>query len=191
MTFEQDVPTIQASAGLQYGIRYTDEDVIYLGLEYFYNERGFDSYNDAIVDALAGKDLASIIDDFSTGNLLGLAEGLQPFYIGKHYAAAFVLFPGLGTNDDMSIGLSAIANLSDRSAVVRCDFGTQFLTHLKLETYAQVNVGEPGELKFGGDAVDPNAITDALGLTESPDSVPSLTIPNAVAQVGINLRMNF
>jgi len=180
LTFEEETPTIQASGGLQYGIRYGDKDVMYLGVEYFYNQGGYNSINDALLSI--GTDLAVFNED--PGEVL---SGLQPFYIGKHYAAAFVLFPGLGDNDDTSVNLSAITNLSDRSAVVRCDWGTKILTHLSLETYAQVHVGEPGELKFGGDALD-DWIEIPIAQSMSPDTY---TIPNSVAEVGVNLRMNF
>jgi hypothetical protein len=140
--------TLRASTGLEYAVKYTDEDVLYLGAEYFFNQSGYDKFS--------GSDY-----------LLGLAAGtIQPLYSAKHYAALFMSLPGPGTWNDTYLTLSSIANLSDQSFLLRFDVSQTLLTFLKLQAYMVVPLGNSGELNLGGDALGldaPNPVAE-LGL---------------------------
>lgn len=119
----------QVSGGAEVGIRYSDEDTMYLGAEYFYNGAGYD-------DATLYPWL--------------IAQGrFTPFYLGRHYAGAYSLLPGPGQWDDTSFVLSGFGNLSDRSFLVRFDYNVTVLTYLSFNAFSSVAFGENGEFNFG------------------------------------------
>jgi len=112
--------------------KYSDEDTFTLGAEYFWNG---DGYGDA------GLYLPLLAAQLGT-----------PFYLGQHYGALFVRLPQPGAWNLHAFGLSALANLSDRSFQVRLDWSVTLLTYLTLEAYL-VGHGGPkgGEFRFGFD----------------------------------------
>ena len=189
LTFAEETPTIQASAGIQYANKYGDQDVVYLGLEYFYNEEGHDSLDEIVAEEWSQFDL----NEAESYEFDGLA-GLQPFYIGKHYGAAFVSFPGLGAANDTAVTVSAIGNFSDKSALARLDVSTTFLTHLTVQAYVTAHLFEAGELRFGHDALS-NVSQAQLLLMMYPNPVdPSATtreLPMETVDAGIYLKMKF
>jgi hypothetical protein len=119
----------QVSAGGEIGIRYSDEDSLYLGAEYFFNDAGY-----------ADADLYP---------WLIAQERFTPFYVGRHYASVYGLLPGPGQWDDTSFVLSGFGNLSDRSFLARLDYNVTVLTFLALNAYGSVAFGENGEFNFG------------------------------------------
>jgi len=121
---------VQASAGLNYTLKYSDEDSLLVGGEYFYNPDGVGS-SDAVFDALS-------------------AGTFVPFYFGRHYAAGYVAVPGPGSWDYTSFSASLVGNLSDGSYLARLDCSTAVLTFMTLEVYGAVNLGDKGgEFRFG------------------------------------------
>ena len=124
-------PSWLATAGVEYGLRLGDEDVLYLGAEFLFNP-------DGTADTVAA--------------LPGLLAGtVQPFYIGRYYAAGYASLPAPGRWDDTTFLVSAISNLSDRSAIVRLDVSQRVLTYLTVQLFVSAHVGEPGELRPGPD----------------------------------------
>ena len=62
-------PWVQVSVGVEYGIRYNDDDTMYLGLEYFYNQRGHDSLEKAIYTAAGVRNADELIGQtFAAGS---------------------------------------------------------------------------------------------------------------------------
>ena len=105
-----------------------------------------------------------------------------PFHLGRHYAGVFVSLPSPGSWNDTTFTLSAIANLSDRSAVIRLDHSVLALTYLRVETFVQGHVGaRGGELRLGFDV--PPEITGVLGLQP-------FAVPPPVIDAGIALRVS-
>jgi len=178
--FEEATPTIQASAGLEYGIPILDDDSLYLGAEYFYNQDGHDTVEDAFF-ASAG---VSTLEDLT----LGVADGsidlnqtlstLQFFYIGEHYAAVFFALPYPGSWNNTSFTLSTVANLSDYSALSRLDISTRVLTYLTVQTYIMGHWGNQGELRAGPEAFS----------AFSSDGIDE--IHTQLLEVGIHLRLD-
>jgi hypothetical protein len=122
---------IQAVASADWSTKYSDEDTLTVGAEYFYNQAGYD-------------DPAAYPYVYGWG-------GFVPLYLGRHYLALSLLLPKPGSWNDTTITLTGIANLSDHSGLVRLDWSTTFLTWLRLELYAQGHLGHlGGELRFGG-----------------------------------------
>lgn len=157
----------QASVGIEYGVNITDEDVMYIGAEYFYNHLGYDT-----------KGLYPYL----------LSENaLEFFYVGQHYAALFVLLPGPGTWDDTNWTVSGLANLSDMSFVARLNFSVTVLTYVTLEAYVAGHFGaRGGEFRFAIDAFQVPAIPGVEGLEEGID-FPGYQ-PQMI-DLGLNLRV--
>ncbi len=121
----------QVVAGADITIPYTDQDTITIGGEYFYNDAG--------------------ISNPSLYPFLFLEGTYMPFYVGRHYAALFVLLNAPGDWNNTNFSLSAIGNLSDRSFVTRFEYQLLFLTYLSFRAYVNVHFGKEGELHLGYD----------------------------------------
>ncbi len=106
----------QVVVGTEIAIRYSDRDTLILGLEYFFNDAGY-------------------ADEDVYPRLL-LAGRFNPLDVGRHYLGFFGSLIGPGDWDDTSLVVSAIANLSDLSGVVRGDLSFQLLTFLSFRVFA-------------------------------------------------------
>lgn len=141
----------QAVVGVEATLKISDRDSLILGLEYFYNDAGYDDGNlypfllfqdSANRRACSGPDCA--------------APAFQPLYMGRHYGAAYLALPNPLGFSDTTVILSALSNLSDRSALARLDFQTTVLSFLSLSLFGQVHFADRGEFKLGF-AVAPTA----------------------------------
>ena len=125
----------QVAAGAEVSVLYSDQDSVVLGGEYFFNDAGVgdpDLY------------LAGLLD----------GEGFVPFYLGRHYAAAYAMLAAPGDWNDTTVVTSAIGNLSDGTWLARLDWGVRVLTYLDVNAFAALHLGEAGgELRF--EAEDP------------------------------------
>lgn len=119
----------QALFGIEVPIGWGDDDSLYVGVEYFFNDLGY-----------AGSDLYPCL----------LARGaFTPFSLGRHYVGAYVVLPKPGRWDDTTFLLSSIANLSDRSNVSRFDARVRVMTNLDLNAFVNFHFGSPGsEFRF-------------------------------------------
>lgn len=119
----------QLVAGLDYAFNVGDNDSVSLGVEYFWNESGYDG--------------ASIYPWL-------LAQGaFRPLYLGQHYGGAYVLAMGPGSWDDTTWIGSVLGNLSDKSYLARLDFRATLLSYLSLDTYVNYHFGKSGEFHYG------------------------------------------
>jgi hypothetical protein len=143
--------------------KYSDEDSFTVGVEYFYNSNGYG------------------YDDRGIYPLLIVANAFTPFYLGRHYAGAFLLLPRPGSWNLHTFTLSVLANLSDRSAVARLDWNMTLLTYLTLEAYAQGHAGtNGGEFRLG---IDVPANVGGSGN-------PAVFVGAPAADVGLALRVS-
>jgi hypothetical protein len=146
---------IQAVGSVEWSTKYSDEDTLTLGAEYFYNQAGYD--DTGVYPWLIGW------------------NAYVPFYVGRHYASLFLLLPRPGSWNDTTITLTGIANLSDRSGVVRLDWSTTFLTWLRFEVFVQGHLGRRGgEFRF---TLSPVPVVLPAGL------------PTPTADLGVALRV--
>ena len=126
----------QVVGGLSYTQRYNDNDSFTLGIEYFYNGLGYTT-----PDVYPG-----LVFPHSTS----LQDPATFFYLGKHYAGLFLLFPSPFALDLHTFTLSNLCNVSDRSCIVRLDYSVQVLTHLRFEAFVAEAYGHRnGEFPFG------------------------------------------
>jgi len=165
---------LQAALGLSWGIRYGDEDTLYLGGEQFFNPDQWTDRRD--YPAAFSASLSGVSD----------APLYRPFYLGRHYTALFVALPAPGSWDDAAFTATGMGNWTDMSFIARFDASVTVLTYLTVQTYAQGHFGRRGgEFRFG---------FDDLPLTD-PTTGAALTLPIAypyqVADVGVNLRVDF
>lgn len=147
---------LQAVGSVEWSAKYSDEDTLTVGAEYFYNQGGYD-------------------DTSAYPYLIGW-NAYVPFYLGRHYLALSLLLPKPGSWNDTTVTLTGVANLSDRSGVVRLDWSTTFLTWLRFEFFAQGHLGQRGgEFRF---TVPP-----------IPGAPAGLTLPAPTVDAGVALRV--
>ena len=121
-------------AGVEAQFKYTDNDMIVVGAEYFYNQAGYTS--------------ASIYP------WLFLYNAYVPLYTGMHYAAVYAAAPAPFDFNDLNVTVSALSNLSDQSYLARLDVQYVLLQYLTINAFVAGHLGNPGEFKVGLD-VDP------------------------------------
>jgi hypothetical protein len=156
---------VQAASGFEIAVRYGDQDSVYLGAEYFYNGAGYTSAD--VYPAL----------------LLGGA--FTPFYVGRHYAAVFAALPSPGDWNNTTFSLSGLANLSDRSGVLRLDYQVgAVLSYLRFNAFGQVSLGEVGELRFG---IDSAALERRYNLPAGV--LRAFELPPSLFSVGVGLSL--
>jgi hypothetical protein len=151
----------QIVAGLDYTWRYGDQDYLVLAAEYFFNDAG---------TTLPGTYLPMLFNGV-----------FQPLYVGRHYVslAAYLVSPG--DWNDTTFSLVGLANLSDKTGLVRFNYTVKVLTYLTVNAFISGFVGEAGgEFRFRAriPPVEPSlaeaaGVPDALagGLTFNPPRV--------------------
>jgi len=172
---------LQAVTGFEFGLRYSDQDTVYFGGEYFYNDGG---YSDA--------DLYPW--------LIWQGEYV-PFYVGKNYASAYMLLYAPGDWNDSSFVLSGIGNLSDGSYVGRFDYQLSVLTHLSLNLYAAYHFGADGEFFLPLDIPGVELTEEQVDEYGLPEVVKDFIADGSLAEgtrlaaplvdLGLWLRMSF
>jgi hypothetical protein len=150
----------QLTAGAEVSILYTDQDSVIIGVEYFYNDAGYE--NAKLYPWLA------------------LQGSMVPFYLGKQYISGYLVFINPGSWNDTTFMLSGIANWSDGTGVVRFDYRVTLLTYLEFDFFASVYTGDEGEFHF---AVE---IPPVDGITELENG---LSIPGTRASIGVWLAL--
>lgn len=147
-------------AGGDISLKYSDQDSVIVGGEYFFNQTGYQS--------------AELYP------WLALNGGFTPFYLGRHYVAGYALLQGPWTWDEASFTVSTIANLSDLSVISRLDFSLVLLNYITLNTFVAAHWGEVGEMRLGLE-IDP--------LPMVPGLENGLVVPTQVLDAGVALRV--
>lgn len=174
--------TPQITAGATYAVKYSDEDSVSLGAEYFFDDGGYDGPRIyPVLLAAAATASTPTFDGAFAGTtapirnpFAGQANPFTPFYLGRHYGAVFASLPRPGSWNDTTFTLTVLGNLSDQSFVARLDHSVLVLTYLRVETYVAGHFGNPhGEFRLGLD-------------------LPSLGIrfPPQVLDAGVALRVS-
>lgn len=134
----------QIVAGLELGVQYNDEDTLYLGAEYFFNDAGY--------------------PDASLYPWLFVNQAFTPFYVGRHYAALYGVLAAPGNWDDTSFTAAGFGNLSDRSFIARLDVSQTVLTYLRWNVFLNTHLGERGEFRYGLDLAPNPLLPDGLSI---------------------------
>jgi hypothetical protein len=156
-------PFVQATAGGNYSFGWRENREATVGVEYFYNQLGYDS--------------ASIYP------VLIFLGSYQPFYTGTHYGAIYLTAEGPDAAKHTSYTFSTLSNLSDGSLISRIDFSWRLLTYLTFEAYADDHYGtRGGEFRFE---------LHTPQLTSAGATVQPIDLPATVFDVGMGLRLSF
>jgi hypothetical protein len=142
-------------------LKYTDQDTIILGGEYFYNQTGY--------------------ADAKLYPFLALNGAFVPLYLGQHYVGLYAVAPGPFRFNETNLTLSTLANLSDGSALTRLDVQQTVLTYLTFNVFAAAHWGRQGELKLGFE------IPPIPGV---PALANGLVIPTEIVDVGLAMRIS-
>lgn len=152
----------QGVAGLELGLKYSDQDSIIIAAEYFYNSAGYANSDLYLWTLLQG--------------------GFRPLYMGRHYAALGLVLPSPGTLDSMTFSGSALGNLSDGSFIARFDYTWAFRTALSFNFYAMQHFGNIGEFKLRV-VVPP--------IPGNKQLAQGATLPAPSLDLGVGLRLTF
>lgn len=128
--YRDDQWIAQVVGGADVSVKYSDQDAVNLGVEYFYNGAG--------------------VSDRALYNSLILVGNFTPFYLGRHYLAVSASLPNPGDWNNTSFTLSNLANLSDHSYLARLDYSVLALTNLVFRAFVNYHYGNVGEFKLGG-----------------------------------------
>ena len=168
--------TSQMMASVEWGIAYGDNDTLFLTVEYFFNQDGY--------------------DDVKLYPWLITQGAFMPLYLGRHYAGLNMVLPGPGRWDDSTFILSGISNLSDKSVITRFDYQHRILTRLSVYFFAALHTGEKGEFRFEFDLpANPN-LAELARNSGVPDTIASqldngIQVPAQWLDLGLWLSMTF
>lgn len=166
----------QVVVGVDYAVRYNDDDTLLLSLEYFYNDGGTDAPE-------------AYLPMFFNG-------AFEALYVGRHYVALAAYLVAPGDWDDTTFSLISLANISDRTGLVRLNYSLRVLTFLRLNAFASVQMGRRGgEFRFAlkvppvdSDLVD-LATTLPAGLSEAFKA--GFDVQPTIWQAGATLVLDF
>lgn len=172
--------TPQVVVGAEWSWKYSDEDTLTVAAEYFFNDAGYDDAHVYPVLLFSPFLPADADGKIAVGGTIDPRTAFTPFYLGRHYAGVSLLLPRPGRWNDTTFALTALANLSDGSGIVRLDHSVRLNTYLTLETFLAGHLGhEGGEFRFG----IPATTKTAAGLT-----IP-LDVPTPLVDAGVALRV--
>ncbi len=120
---------IQWTIGSEWSLSYDEKRSLFITVEYFHNPLGYDDEAQLYPWLIAQGDYI-------------------PLYVGQSYLGANLALPGLGTQQDHTVLLSGIANLSDGTSILRFDYQVTVLTRVRLSAYAATYLGRLGEFHY-------------------------------------------
>jgi hypothetical protein len=167
--------TPQVTLGGSWSAKYSDEDSVTLGAEYFYNDAGYtDAHIYPFLLAGAPEKIPPIPPSTTPTFISRDPFAFRPFYLGKHYAGAYASLPSPGSWNNTTFTLSVLGNLSDQSFIARLDHSVLLLTYLRIETFVAGHFGtKGGEFRLGFDV--------PASLTGTPIHVPAPVLDLGVA----------
>jgi len=169
--------TPQVTLGGRWSWKYSDEDSLTVGGEYFYNDAGYSDPH--AYAALLAAQISPAFYAVPTGPYF------NTFYLGRHYGAVFLSVPKPGTWNDWDFTFSVLGNLSDRTFIARLDTGVVVNTYLRVEAYVAGHAGpEGGEFRiaFGEQTIPTGPAPN------EPIRIPAQHAP--ILDAGIALRVN-
>jgi hypothetical protein len=142
-------------------LKYSDEDSIIIGGEYFYNQAGYDN--------------AKLYP------FLALNGAFTPLYLGKHYVGAYIVAASPFSFNDTTVTVSTLGNISDGSWLSRIDVAQLVLTNMTVNVFGAVHYGNTGELHLGFH-LDP--------VPAIPSLANGVDVPADLFDAGVALRVS-
>ena len=175
--------TPQVVVGGTWAFKYSDQDSLIVGAEYFYNQLGYDDRS-VYPFLLLGAPTCTTVPCQPDSIVQQDAKAYQPFYVGKHYAAVNLYLPQPGRWNDTTLILSVLGNLSDRSYLARLDASVLALTYMTVETFVAGHFGQKGgEFRLA-------LPSDLAGLAASQSSSSSFPTGAPIVDVGVAVRLS-
>lgn len=168
---DEDKTFKQVASGVRYAVKYSDDDSVYFGAEYFYNELGYE-------------------ERFPELYSLFLRQS-QNLYAGRRYVSGYVRLPNPGDWNKTSFYLTGLGNLSDKTSIARLTGTWLVANYATFEAWAQRCFGEYGELclkipenlkEYGTTAGLPPELQSALAL---------MPTEKTFFTAGVGLSINF
>jgi hypothetical protein len=135
----------QITAGGSWTWKYSDEDTLTVGAEYFFNGAGYDDAH--VYTSLLAAQVSPEYRSYQA-SLAGVAvpQGayFTPYYLGRQYASVYLALPAPGSWNDTTFTLSVVGNLSDGTAIARLDHSVLVNTYLRIETFVAGHLGTDG-----------------------------------------------
>jgi hypothetical protein len=125
---EPDKWFVQSLLGVDRSFKYNSDDVATVGVEYFYNQLGYDDRN---------------------LELYSLVTGQSPtLYGGRRYIAGYLNLPAPGSWDDTSFFITGLRNLSDDTSTARLTGSWKLFKDADIQAFVAQCHGDFGELCF-------------------------------------------
>jgi hypothetical protein len=176
-------PSPQLTLGAAWSAKYSDEDVVTVHAEWFWQRAG---YTDASIYPylfFGAPRLTAPVADPDFRVVRQDPAAYSSFYLGRQYAGAVVALPSPGSWNGTTLSLSVLGNLTDRSFVARLDHSVLALTYLRLETFVQGHLGRRGGEFRPVIELPGIALPETIGTTAVPTRPP-------VVDVGVALRVS-
>lgn len=166
-----DVFLTQIVAGVYYTRKYSDEDNVTVGVEYFHNGLG---YEDRELELYS----------------LALQQS-APLYAGRQYLAGYLRLPNPGAWNESSFFLNGLYNLSDETVVARLTATTQIFKDLTLEGFVSQCFGDYGEFCFRMPEKFKPLAADPAFTPVQQQIIGALPTKRTRTTAGISLSMSF
>lgn len=152
----------QVVGGIEYAFNINDEDSVFLGAEYFYNDAGY-----------GGSDIYP---------WLLYAGGFRPLYNGRHYGGIYAALPAPGRWDEHTFIVSNLSNFSDLTHLVRTDWRYTAHRYLSLDFSTSWHYGRVGEFNFA---------LDVPPIAGIPELANGLSVPKPLVDIALGARVQF
>lgn len=168
---DKDKTFTQVNSGLNKTWKYSADDIITIGAEYFYNELGYEKRDLELYSLTMGQS--------------------RSLYAGRRYASAYVSLPQPGSWNKTNFILNGMQNLSDETSIVR--FTTTYLlfNEATFEFFASRCLGDYGEFCFRAPSNVAQLATHPSLSTEQQNRVKALPTKRTLVNAGMGLSMQF
>lgn len=167
----------QGLLGLELALKYSDTDSAYIGVEYYYNGRGY--RDSSLYGYMLIQDVAR---SRSCSGLDCPQAAFQALNMGRHYGAAYISLPKPGDWEDSAFIGTFLGNFDDGSMTGRVDYQLAILSFLSMSAFGQVHFGSRGEFKFG---LDIPPVPGVMGLANG------LSLADPIVDFGLGFSISF
>lgn len=151
--------------------KYSDDDNVTLGAEYFQNGQGYEDRNLGIYSLINGQS--------------------QPLYVGRKYAGAYVNLPSPGSWNDTSFYVNGIRNLSDKTSTARVTTTWTFHKEATFEAFISRCFGDYGELCLRVPSSYQALAASPLITEAQKQTIAALPVKRTILTAGAGFSMKF
>lgn len=161
----------QGVVGVQKTWKYSDDDNVTFGAEYFTNGLGYDDRKLELLSLLTGQSPA--------------------LYAGKQYAGLYMQAIHPGSWNNTSLFLNGLQNISDDTTVVRLTSSFELFRQANIDIFASRCFGDYGEMCFRIPSDYKALATSPILTAEQQAMVAALPVKRTIFTAGAGLSMKF